>query len=358
MAFNLGLGLEALKGYQARDRQIKAEDYQDRQRDYGTAQMDAYQPGLQDAAAATSAANQLRAAQASAESTLLPKRVEVAGLHLGNQASEAKFKAEQMPGLQQTESNNSAVKLAESEQNVQMLPITLSKQVADGLVSNVDAQKRVFGAFPTVAKLGEGPALQFINNAKKHGIFGELAITSPEAVHIRWDPASAGLVVIDAEGGQHKISQDQMSAWEALGQEFKPMEVKQGNSLIGVSKSGQIKPLFTAPSDPNEANKLLSPATREAQWLKDNKLVDSLEKGYRMAKSLKSMSENAWVADYVKTKSKDMGAGDPMKLADEGRKIYRYINAHGNEDGIDTGASNSGATHTLEPDIESLFKNP
>ena len=74
-----------------------------------------------------------------------------------------------------------------------------------------------------------------------------------------------------------------------------------------------------------------------------------------MARSSKSMSENAFVADYVKGKTKDLGAGDPLKIADEGRKIYRYINAQGGADDAVPGASNTGTPPTLDPDISSLF---
>nr|DAN02915.1 MAG TPA: hypothetical protein [Caudoviricetes sp.] len=347
MGSSLGLGLAAYGGYQARDRQIKAEDYQDRQRAYGTAQMDANQPGLEDAAAATTAANQLRAAQAKGEIGLLPKRVEVAGLQLGNQTSKAETERDLMPNTQEIARNDSTAKLAESNQSIQMLPTTLSKQVADGLLSHVDAQKKLFGAFPAVAALGKGPALQFINDTKKGGFFGDLARNSPESTDIGWDPVTHSMVVTDANGGKFNISQDQMSKWAELGQKYDIKVAKPGETMVGISPTGQVKPLYTAPeSEADRLAKLPSDARMIGELVRRG-IYKTDKEAWEGMHDAKSKSEGAYVASYVEKARGNMLAeptpGQLQRLADEARTVYRTAN------GVTGGdASNSFDPSTLD----------
>lgn len=192
---NLGLAVAAYGGYQARDRQIKDQAYLDRQRDYGTAQMDANQPGLADAAAARDSANRLSAAQNAAEAGLVPQRAAIASSQLGLQQ-------EMLPRQQQTARQQTEMQGMQSDQDYSQFPQQLRLKLADGAMQTADAQRLALAKLVDVIDTGaKSQVVQYANGVRSAGIFGDL--TGPEISDVRMVKGQDGqerIALIDAKG--------------------------------------------------------------------------------------------------------------------------------------------------------------
>lgn len=342
----LGLGLAAYGGYQARDRELKAEDYQDRQRDYGTAQMDANQPGLADAAAARDSANRLSAAQNTAELGLVPARAEIAGAQLGLQK-------ELLPRQQQTARQQADMQGMQSDQDFAQFPQKLRVQLAEGAIQNADAQRMALAKLVDVLDTGaKSQVVQYANGIRSAGIFGDL--TGPEISDVRMVKGEDGkerIALIDASGKPAvALSATDMDNLRALGRKYDYKTV--GKSLVRTDSRGNVTPMYTSPEAlaEKEGHKPAEVATMD--WMVKNGVAKDANEAWGKLRTAREKGKAGVIADMAKGAiMPGMSDEDVRKIEDTFGAMWDRLNG-----GSRAPASNSGGANKLDPKVASLFE--
>ncbi|CAN7309406.1 hypothetical protein LJR296_001473 [Cupriavidus necator] len=344
----LGLGLAAYGGYQARDRQIKAEDYQDRQRAYGTAQMDANQPGLADAAAARDSGNRLSAAQNTAELGLVPQRAEIASSQLG-------FQKEQLPRQQQTARQQTDMQGQASDQEYKDFGNKLRQQRISNAIGQQDANDQAMAKLADVLHTSQSPqqAVQFYNAVVDTGALGDMP--GPKATSVRMSKTPDGREEIAFFNGDQRIfgmDQTTMGRYLARGQKLDVKEVKAGHNLVGVNtRTGTATELYKAPESASEKASKKPAEVATMDWMVEKGVAKDANDAWNKLRTAREKGRSGFVADMMK------GAIMPGMSEEDLRKqetafgaMFDRLNGGGRPS-----ASNSNPANTLDPKVASLF---
>lgn len=342
----LGLGLAAYGGYQARDRQIKAEDYQDRQREYGVAQMDANQPGLSEAAAARDSGNRLSAAQNTAELGLVPQRASIASSQLGLQQ-------EVLPRQQESARKKVAMEGQQVDQDFQQFPQKLRMQLTEGAIQHADAQRMALAKLVDVLDTGaKGQVIQYANGIRSAGIFGDL--TGPEIADVRMVKGKDGqerIALIDSAGNPSvALSAAEMDNLRAIGKKYDFKTV--GKSLVRTDSRGNVTPVFTSPEATAEKEGKKPAEVVTMDWMVTNGVAKDPTDAWNKLRTAREKGKAGFIADMMK------GAIMPGMSEDDLRKQERTFGDMFDRlsgGGGRPSASNSSPVNTLDPKVASLF---
>ncbi|CAG2132572.1 hypothetical protein [Cupriavidus numazuensis] len=342
----LGLGLAAYGGYQARDREVKAQDYQDRQREYGTAQMDANQPGLADAAAARTAANQLSAAQSNAELGLVPQRAEIASSQLGLQK-------ELLPRQRETARKQVDMQGMQADQDFAQFPQKLRMQLTEGAIQNADAQRMALAKLVDVLDSGsKGQVVQYANGIRSAGIFGDL--TGPEISDVRMlkgDDGKERIALIDSSGKPAvALSATDMDNLRAIGRKYDFKTV--GKSLVRTDSRGNVTPVYTSPEAMAEKNGHKPAEVATMDWMVQNGVAKDANEAWNKLRTAREKGKAGFIADMMKGSiMPGMGADELRKQEGVFGDMFDRLNGSGRPS-----ASNSNPVNTLDPKVAELFK--
>lgn len=343
---DLGLAVAAYGGYQARDRQLKDQAYQDRQREYGTAQMDANQAGLADAAAARDSANRLSAAQSNAEAGLVPQRAAIASSQLGLQQ-------EMLPRQQQTARQQTEMQGMQSDQDYAQFPQQLRLKLADGAIQTADAQRMALAKLVDVIDTGaKAQVVQYANGVRSAGIFGDL--TGPEISDVRMVKGQDGqerIALIDAKGSPVvALSAGDMDSLRALGRKYDFKTV--GKSLVRTDSRGNATPVFTSPEATAEkaGHKPAEVATMD--WMVQNGVAKDANEAWNKLRTAREKGKAGFIADMMKGAIlPGMSEEDLRKQETAFGSMFDRLNGGGR-----SSASNSNPVNTLDPKVQSLFE--
>lgn len=343
---SIGLGVVGYQGYQGRDRQIKAEDYQDRQREYGTAQMDANQPGLADAAAARTAANQLSTAQSNAELGLVPQRAEIASSQLGLQK-------ELLPRQQETARKQVDMQGMQADQDFAQFPQKLRQQMVDGAIQNADAQRMALAKLVDVIDSGaKSQVVQYANGIRSAGIFGDL--NGPEISDVRMVKGEDGkdrIALIDSSGKPAvALTAGDMDNLRALGRKYDFKTV--GKSLVRTDSRGNVTPVYTSPEALAEKNGHKPAEVATMDWMVENGVAKDSNEAWNKLRTAREKGKAGFISDMMK------GAIMPGMSEEDLRKqetvfggMFDRLNGGGRPS-----ASNSNPANKLDPKVQSLFE--
>ncbi|MBB3010619.1 hypothetical protein [Cupriavidus alkaliphilus] len=341
----LGLGLAAYGGFQARERQRKAEDYQDRQREYGAAQMDANQAGLADAAAARDAGNRLSAAQSTAELGLVPQRAAIASSQLGLQE-------ELLPRQQKTARQQAEMQGMQSDQDFGQFPQKLRMQLADGAIQHADAQRMALAKLVDVLDSGaKSQVVQYANGIRSAGLFGDL--TGPEISDVRIVKGQDGqerIALVDTSGKPAvALSATDMDNLRALGRKYDFKTV--GKSLVRTDSRGNVTPVFTSPEATAEKEGKKPAEVATMDWMVANNVAKDPTDAWNKLRTAREKGKAGFISDMMK------GAIMPGMSEDDLRKQERTFGDMFDRlsGGGRPSASNSNPVNTLDPKVASLF---
>ncbi|NSX14942.1 hypothetical protein HTY52_12740 [Cupriavidus taiwanensis] len=341
----LGLGLAAYGGFQARERQRKAEDYQDRQREYGVAQMDANQAGLADAAAARDAGNRLSAAQNTAELGLVPQRAEIAGAQLGLQQ-------ELLPRQQQTARQKAEMEGMQSDQDFTQFPQRLRLQLAEGAIQNADAQRMALAKLVDVIDGGaKSQVVQYANGIRSAGIFGDL--TGPKISDVRMVKGPDGqerIALVDSSGKPAvALSATDMDNLRALGRKYDFKTV--GKSLVRTDSRGNVTPVFISPEATAEKEGKKPAEVATMDWMVSNGVAKDPTDAWNKLRTAREKGKAGFISDMMKGAiMPGMGEEDLRKQERTFGDMFDRLSASGRSP-----ASNSGPVNTLDPKVQALF---
>ncbi|WP_454731512.1 MULTISPECIES: hypothetical protein [Cupriavidus] len=341
----LGLGLAAYGGYQARDRQIKAENYQDRQRDYGTAQMDANQAGLGDAAAARTAANQLSTAQSTAELGLVPKRADLASAQLG-------FQQETLPRQQETARKQVDMQGQQADQDYAMFGQKLRQQRIEGAITNQAAQTMAMHKLVDVIDTGApSQVLDYFNSIVKAGALGDLPGPLADDVRMVNGPDGQQKIAI-LSGGKPIVALGaaDMDRIRQMGTKYDYKVV--GKSLIKTDARGNATPVFTSPEANKEGVNRDPAEVATMKYMVDSGIAKNPTDAFSKMRTARGKSKAEFIADMMKG-SMLPGMGEDRIREQEGIFGGMYDRLNGGGRGA---ASNSNPANTLDPKVQSLFE--
>lgn len=345
------LGLAAV-GYQLGN-QI---DYENRQRDFNRAKMDAEQVGLQDAAAATQSANRLRTAQNTEEMKLIPARAGLASTQLGIAQKDAEFKQEMQPSLQDVDRKKTDMLQQQTNHEYQGFSGKLRKDRISNAISQQDANDAALTKLVQVFDTGKSPrqTTEFYNSIIDAGALGD--IPGPRAADTRLGTPDGknGFTIVDAEGKPiFVMDEGTMGRYHALGQKLDIKDVKPGHSLVGVNtRTGAATNIFSAPPNPDGGDrKPMLVAT--AEWMAQNMPGMTKEAAMNRLLTSKEKGKAGFIADMMKgsimpgMKEQDLRQRESMFGA-----MYDRINPGG-----DGSSSNSGGAPTLSRNVAPMFSD-
>ncbi|WP_458763675.1 hypothetical protein [Cupriavidus basilensis] len=345
MGSSLGLGLAAYGGYQSRDRQIKAEDYQDRQRAYGTAQMDANQAGLSDAAAARTAADQLSTAQSTAELGLVPQRAALAGSQLGLQQ-------ELMPRQQETARKQVGMQGQQADQDYEMFGQKLRQQRIEGAITDQAAQTMAMHKLVDVIDTGAPQqVLDYFNSIVKAGALGDMPGPAGDDVRMITGPDGEQKVAILFAGKPIiALGAKEMDRIRQQGQKYDYKVV--GKSLVKTDARGNVTPMFTSPEANKEGVNHDPAEVATMKYLVQSGVAKDSTDAFNKLRTARGKSKAEFIADMMK------GSMLPGMKEDAIREqettfgsMWDRLNGGGRASG-----SNTGAANTLDPKVQSLFE--
>lgn len=342
----LGLAVAAYGGYQARDRQLKDQAYQDRQREYGVAQMDANQGGLADAAAARDSANRLSAAQNNAEAGLVPQRQRIASSQLGLQE-------EMLPRQQQTARQTSQMQGMQSDQDFAQFPQQLRMKLADGAIQQADAQRMALAKLVDVLDTGaKSQVVQYANGIRSAGIFGDL--TGPEISDVRLVKGQDGqerIALVDSSGKPAvALSATEMDSLRALGRKYDFKTV--GKSLVRTDSRGNAAPVYTSPEATAEHAGRQPAEVQTMDWMVKNGVAKDANDAWGKMRTAREKGKAGFISDMMKGSiMPGMSEADLRQQENAFGAMYDRLNGGGRPS-----ASNSNPLNTLDPKVQSLFE--
>lgn len=342
----LGLGLAAYGGYQARDRQLKEQAYQDRQREYGAAQMDANQPGLADAAAARDSGNRLSAAQNSAELGLVPQRAAIASSQLGLQQ-------ELLPRQQETARKQVDMQGQQADQDYSMFGQKLRQQRIEGAITDQAAQTMALHKLVDVIDTGAPQqVLNYFNSIVKAGALGDMP--GPEGDDVRMITGQDGTQKIAILAGGKPIIALGAAEMDRIRQQGQKYDYKVvGKSLVKTDARGNATPVFTSPEATAERAGRQPAEVQTMDWMVKNGVAKDANEAWGKLRTARGASRAEWVGNMIKgSLVPGMTPGDDQLRQMESTFGALYDRVNG---GVRSSASNSNPANTLDPKVQSLF---
>lgn len=341
----LGLAVAAYGGYQGRDRQLKDQAYQDRQREYGVAQMDANQGGLADAAAARDAGNRLSAAQSGAELGLVPQRAEIAGAQLGLQK-------DLLPRQQETARKQVDMQGQQADQDFAMFGQKLRQQRIEGAITDQAAQTMALHKLVDVIDAGAPQqVLSYFNSIVKAGALGDLP--GPQADDVRMITGQDGQPKLALLAGGKPIialGAAEMDRIRQQGQKFDYKVV--GKSLVKTDARGNATPVFTSPEATAERAGRQPAEVQTMDWMVKNGVAKDPNDAWGKLRTAREKGKAGFISDMMK------GSIMPGMSEDDLRKqetvfgaMFDRLNGGGR-----SSTSNSNPVNTLDPKVQSLFE--
>ena len=342
---NLGLAVAAYGGYQKRDRQIKDDVYLDRQREYGTAQMDANQAGLTDAAAARDSANKLSAAQSNAEIGLVPQRAAIAG-------SQLQQKQALLPIQQETERKKTEMQGQQTDQDYEMFGQHLRKQRIEGAITDQAAQTMALHKLVDVIDTGAPQqVLTYFNSIVKAGALGDMP--GPQADDVRMIKGEDGTEKVALMSGGKPIialGAKEMDRIRQQGQKYDYKVV--GKSLVKTDARGNATPVFTSPEATAERAGRQPAEVQTMDWMVKNGVAKDANDAWGKLRTAREKGKAGFIADMMKGSiMPGMSDEDLRKQETAFGSMYDRLNS-----GSRTPASNSNPVNTLDPKVQSLFE--
>ncbi|AOY90570.1 hypothetical protein BKK79_01035 [Cupriavidus sp. USMAA2-4] len=335
-------------------------DYENRQRDFNRAKMDAEQVGLQDAASAAQSANQLRTAQNTAELGLVPARARLAGSQIGLQQGQADIQTELQPATQDIARKQTSMQSQKVGQDYLDFGNKLRQDRITNAISQQDANDAALTKLADVLHTSQSPqqAVQFYNAIVDTGALGDMP--GPKATDVRMGKTPDGREEIAFFSGDKRIfgmDQATMGRYLARGQKVDIKDVKPGHSLVGVnSRTGTATELYKAPE--TQAEKLSKQPAEVAtmEWMVQKGVAKDANEAFEKLRTSRAKGKAGFIADMMKNsimpKMKDE---EIRQLEDSFGAMYDRLN--GGSDGARAGASsNSSAANRLDPKVQSLFE--
>lgn len=341
----LGLAVAAYGGYQARDRQLKDQAYQDRQREYGTAQMDANQAGLADAAAARDSGNRLTAAQNGAELGLVPQRTAIA-------ASQLTQKQDLLPRQQETERKKTEMQGQQADQDFEMFGQHLRQQRIEGAITDQAAQTMAMHKLVDVIDTGAPQqVLSYFNSIVKAGALGDMPGPQADDVRLIKGPDGTDKVAL-MSGGKPIIALGaaEMDRIRQQGQKYDYKVV--GKSLVKTDARGNATPVFTSPEATAERAGRQPAEVQTMDWMVKNGVAKDANDAWGKLRTAREKGKAGFIADMMKGSiMPGMSEDDLRKQETAFGSMFDRLNSGGRP-----AASNSNPVNTLDPKVQSLFE--
>lgn len=348
-----GLGLAAV-GYQMG----KQLDYDNRRRDFSTAQMDAEQPGLQDAAAARTSGNQLRTAQNAAELGLVPARSQLAGSQLGLAQGKVNLESELMPQQQDMARKKSDMLSQQTNQEYSDFGSKLRQERVSNAITQQEVYDKAFTKLADVLHTSQSPgqAVDFYNTIVDTGALGDLP--GPKATSARMGVGPDGQEEISFFNGDKRIfgmNQATMGRYLARGQKPDIKTLKGGESLISVDpRTGKATSVFQAPESAWKKYKKLPAEAAFMDYLVEKGVAKDPSTAFSLMRTARGKGRAEAISEMI-GKSLIPGAApseqDMRKMEDIYGGAWDRLNGGGRG-----AASNSTPPNTLDPKVQSLFE--
>lgn len=346
-----GLGLAAV-GYQM-GKQI---DYENRQRDYRTAEMDAEQPGLQDAAAARASGNQLRTSQNTAELGLVPQRAKLAGSQLGLQQGQADLQTELQPRQRQTARQTVGMQGQASDQEFKDFGEKLRQDRVSNAIGTQEVNDKALTKLADILHTSQSPeaAVSFYNAIVDSGALGDMP--GPKATAVRMGKGPNGQEEITFLSGDKRIfgmDQATMGRYLSRGQKADLKILKSGESLVGVNpRTGQPTEMYRAPESAVEKLSKQPAEVSIMKYMVETGIAKDPTEAFNKMRTARGKSKAEFIADFMKATILPGMSQDAMREQESNLgAMYDRLNGGGRAAG-----SNTGAANTLDPKVQSLFE--
>jgi hypothetical protein len=343
-------------------RDIEDRNYLTKQRELGTARINAGLETLPDEMAAEKSRLALTRAQSDAGLDTLPAESRVKKLNTQIAEEKAQFGLDQLPTEQKTQRVKNDMGLTTAEAESKLLPQKIFSELTQGTITQDQARDRVFGTFAQkIMDNDKEGLLQFANQvAAIPGFFpntdGKKFVDIQPVGSNENGVDTRAYRMVTSDGTYKDVPASQLASAFQRQKASELKTLKPGEILVGV-KGGKASALFTAPESLKGANQHTPAEVQTAEWLIKNGVAKDPNAAWSMVRSARGKTKAAFVADLVKgsimpgTKSADLV---------EMEKTFgdMYDRLHSDSPGLPAPASNTPSVPTIDPKVKELIGIP